>query len=76
MLTVVGGLVGLLLGKWLHGFVMYKLDIDTVAFMVYIRPISYVYSFVLTFVFSVFVSILMYFKLNKINMAESLKSIE
>ena len=76
MLTVVGGLVGLLLGKWLHGFVMYKLDIDTVAFTVYIQPISYVYSFVLTFVFSVFVSILMYFKLNKINMAESLKSIE
>ena len=76
MLTVVGGLVGLLLGKWLHEFVMYKLDVDSVAFMVYVKPMSYVYSFVLTFVFSVLVSIFMYFKLNKINMAESLKSIE
>ena len=76
LLTVVGGLVGLLLGKWLNLFIIYKIDLDAVAFRVYVAPMSYVYSFVLTFVFSVFVSILMYFKLNKINMAESLKSIE
>lgn len=76
MLTFVGGLVGLLLGKWLHAFVIYKIDIDAVAFQVYVKSISYVYSFVLTFVFSILVSILMYFKLNRINMAESLKSIE
>ena len=76
MLTFVGGLVGLLLGKWLHAFVIYKIDIDAVAFQVYVKSISYVYSFVLTFVFSILVSILMYFKLNWINMAESLKSIE
>ena len=37
---------------------------------------SYILSVVLTFVFAIAVNLLMYFKLNKINMAESLKSVE
>lgn len=76
MLTLAGGLTGLLLGKWLHAFIIYKIDLDAVTFQVYVAPVSYVYSFLLTFAFSLLVSVIMYFKLNKIPMAESLKSIE
>lgn len=76
VLTVIGGLTGLLLGKAFHAFVMYKLDIDSVAFTVFVEPMSFVYSFALTIVFAMLVNLMMFFKLEKINMAESLKSIE
>lgn len=76
VLTAIGGLVGLVLGKLLHLFVMYKIDIDLVSFESKILPISYVYSMILTFVFMFIVDIVMYIKLDRINMAESLKSVE
>ena len=76
VLTGLGAIVGLGLGKWLHWFVMYNINIDMVSFKTLIEPVSYLWSFVLTFVFAMFVNCLMFFKLEKINMAESLKSIE
>lgn len=76
MLTGIGAVIGLLLGKWLHWFIMYQIRIDMVSFKTYVSPTSYVLSFVLTVVFAMFVNGLMQFKLEKINMAESLKSIE
>lgn len=76
VLTGMGAIVGLGLGKWLHWFVMYNINIDMVSFKTLIEPVSYLWSFVLTFVFAMFVNGLMFFKLEKINMAESLKSIE
>lgn len=76
VLTGLGAIVGLGLGKWLHWFVMYNINIDMVSFKTLIEPVSYLWSFVLTFVFAMFVNGLMFFKLEKINMAESLKSIE
>jgi putative ABC transport system permease protein len=76
MLTAISALLGLLLGKGLHAFVMYNIDIDLIAFDVHISPKSYILSVLMTFVFALLVNFVMYFKLNKINMAESLKSIE
>ncbi|MDE6687971.1 MAG: ABC transporter permease, partial [Lachnospiraceae bacterium] len=76
ILTGIGALVGLLLGKWLHMFVIEKIDIDMVAFDNIIQNSSYVYSFFITLLFALMVNLFMYFKLNKINMAESLKSVE
>ncbi len=76
ILTAVGALVGLPLGKALHAFIMYNIRLDMVSFNTYIAPISYVYAVALTFGFAVLVNLLMAFKLQKINMAESLKSIE
>lgn len=76
ILTGIGALVGLLLGKWLHMFVIEKIDIDMVAFDNIIQKSSYVYSFFITLLFALMVNLFMYFKLNKINMAESLKSVE
>lgn len=76
VLTGLGALVGLFLGKWLHWFIMYNINIDMVSFKTTITPFSYILSLVGTFVFSLFVDGIMYFKLDKINMAESLKSME
>ena len=76
VLTVIGALVGLGLGKLLHAFVMSKINIDLIAFDVRITPFSYILSVVLTVVFAALVDFVLYFKLDRINMAESLKSIE
>lgn len=76
MLTFLGALVGLGLGKWLHWFVMYNINIDMISFKTLITPASYLLSLLFTFIFAMLVNGFMYFKLEKINMAESLKSIE
>lgn len=76
VLTALGAGIGLLLGKWLHWFVMYHVNIDMLSFKTLIRPVSYLWSLILTFCFAVFVDVVMFWKLEKINMAESLKSIE
>lgn len=76
VLTAIGAVIGLLLGKWLHWFVMYNINIDMVSFKTLITPVSYLLSLLFTFGFALLVNGLMYFKLEKINMAESLKSIE
>lgn len=76
ILTGMGALVGLFLGKWLHWFVMYNINIDMISFKTVITPFSYLCSLLFTFVFAMFVNGIMFFKLEKINMAESLKSIE
>ena len=76
VLTAIGAGVGLLLGIVLHKFVMFNIDIDAVAFDEHIKAVSFVLSFFITFLFTAFVDVVMYFKLDKINMVESLKSIE
>ena len=76
VLTAMGALVGLGLGKWLHWFVMFNINIDMISFKTLITPASYLLSLLFTFLFAMLVNGLMYFKLEKINMAESLKSIE
>lgn len=76
VLTAMGALVGLGLGKWLHWFVMYNIKIDMISFKTLITPASYLLSLLFTFIFAILVNGFMFFKLEKINMAESLKSIE
>ncbi len=76
VLTFIGALIGLPAGVLLHGFVMSQINIDLVSFDVRIVPPSYGYAFGLTLIFTVIVDLFMRVKLNRINMAESLKSIE
>ena len=76
VLTGMGAVVGMGLGKWLHWFVMYNINIDMISFKTIIMPVSYLWSLLLTFAFALMVNGIMYFKLEKINMAEALKSIE
>ena len=76
VLTFLGMLTGLGLGVLLHRFVMAQIIVDMVHFKVYIAPMSYLYSVVLTFLFTFLVNLVMRRKLSAINMAESLKSVE
>lgn len=76
ILAAAGSLVGLLLGKALHAFVMAQVKIDAVYFPCIIRPESYLYSIGLTILFTVLISLTMRSRLSRINMAESLKSVE
>lgn len=75
-LTGLGVIVGLLLGIGLHRFVMHEIVVDMVSFRARILPMSFLYSVVLTFVFNAVVDVVMGRKLEAINMAESLKSVE
>ena len=75
-LTAIGALLGLGLGKGLHAFVMYQVKIDMLSFRTLILPGSCAWSLLLTFCFAMLVNGVMYFKLEKINMAESLKAVE
>ena len=75
-LTVVGALLGLFFGKLLLIFVMSQIKIDMVWFTVLTEPISYVWSIGLTLLSALVVDFVFYFRLDKINMAEALKSVE
>ena len=75
-LTAIGTAVGLVLGIFVHRFVMAQIVVDMVEFSVRIKPISFVYSAVLTFLFNFIIDLFMEIKLERINMAESLKSVE
>lgn len=76
MLTALGALLGLPFGKLLHAFVMQQIHTDGMCFDVRIAALSYVYSLVLTALFALLVRLVMSLKLKKINMSESLKSVE
>jgi putative ABC transport system permease protein len=75
-LTAIGGALGLVLGVYLHRFVMYNIDIDAIDFNTQIATSSFLLSYGITFLFTAFVDVVMYFKLERIDMVESLKSIE
>lgn len=75
-LTVVGSILGLGLGYLMLLFVMSQVKIDMVWFKTTVMPQSYVISAVLTLLSAVVVDFVFYFKLQKINMAEALKSVE
>ncbi|MGN0658520.1 MAG: FtsX-like permease family protein [Emergencia sp.] len=75
-LTAISAFVGLGVGKWLHSFVMYNIRVDMMCFDVRISTLSYVLSVLLTFLFAFVVNLAMYYKLDRISMTESLKSIE
>ena len=75
-LTALGTFLGLFGGKWLHAAVMSYVRIDMVWFGNIIHFKSYVISVVLTIVAALIVDFVMYFQLEKINMAEALKSVE
>ena len=76
VLTGIGCALGLVLGRLLHIYVMHEVDIDMMSFDVHVEPVSYLLSILLTFVFTWVINRIMSVKLEKINMAESLKSVD
>lgn len=76
ILTFFGVVFGIPLGIALHRFVMSQINIDMVAFDVRITALSYAVATITTFVFTIVVDLIMRRKLAKIDMAQSLKSVE
>lgn len=76
ILTIIGTAVGLVLGVFLHKFIILTGETEFIMFGRKIRFVSFVYSAILTIFFSLLVNFVMYFKLKKIDMVESLKSID
>ena len=76
LLTLIGTIVGAGLGKILHLFIIETVEVPAAMFGRTINLPSYIYSFIFTILFSMIVNGVMYFKLRKIDMVESLKSIE
>ncbi len=76
LLTVIGAAVGIFLGILLHRFVILTSEIDILMFGRRMKLLSYLLSLLFTLGFSLAVNFAMYYKLKKIDMVESLKSIE
>ncbi len=76
ILTIFGTALGILLGFVLHLFVMRTIATDMVLFGIEMHFLSYLFSVLLTILFAVIVNFIMYFRLKKVDMVESLKSVE
>ena len=76
ILTILGILVGLVGGYYLTMYILKTCEIDMLMFDPEIRILSYVLGVIITAVFAVIVNIITYFSLKKIDMIESLKSVE
>ena len=75
-LAAIGAAAGLMLGKFMHAFVIRTCEVDLVMFVRSANAMSFVYSFVLTVAFSLCVNLMMRRKVRAIDMVESLKSAE
>lgn len=76
ILTIIGSLTGILMGIFLHRFIIITAETNIIMFLRKISPIYFLYSVLLTMVFSVVVNLAMYKRFDKIDMIESLKSAE
>lgn len=76
LLSGMGAMIGLVGGHFLLKFVMSQIKIDMVWMQARPAAISFLWAVVLTMLSACFVDFMLYFKLEKINMAEALKSVE
>ena len=76
ILTIIGIALGLIAGYFLNYFIIGTCEINMLRFRKVIEPVSYLYSILITVAFTLIVNFVTYFALKKINMIESLKSVE
>lgn len=76
ILTLLGILIGFGVGNVLATILLKMVEVDFMLFPISIFPLSYVYSTVLTLLFSMVVMVIMHLKLKQVNMIEALKSVE
>ena len=76
VLTIIGILLGLIGGYFLSNFVISTCETEALRFPRIILPQSYLYAALITTAFTIIVNIATYFALKKIDMIESLKSVE
>lgn len=76
VLSILGALLGMPAGVLLHRFTMSKIVLDAIAFPVIVEWQSYLYAFALTILFAFLVGLALRPRIDRIHMAESLKSVE
>lgn len=76
ILTIIGMILGLIAGYFLTMFIITTCELDILMFDKRINFISFIYAILITIFFAAIVNITTYFALKKINMIESLKSVE
>ena len=76
ILGLIGSFVGLGLGKLIHMFVITTVEVEVAMFIRSVNLMSYIYAIVITMFFTTFINFVMRKVLNRIDMVESLKSIE
>ena len=76
ILTFIGIAIGLFVGVYLSRFVISTVEIEKATFMKDVKLMSHIYSASLTILFTISVNYITHFMLQKINMIESLKSVE
>ena len=67
-------MLGLGFGIWLHAYVVKTVEVDALMFGRVISPMSYVYSLVITMIFTLFVNLIMRSSIRKVDMVESMKA--
>ena len=75
-LTAIAAVVGIPVGRWLLGFVIDNIVVKMIFFEPRLTRLDIVMSIILTFVFAIFVNLVMRRRLNTVSMTESLKSVE
>ena len=76
ILTIMGSIIGIVLGLSLNTFVLSVAETDEILFVKDIHFLSYLYTFIIMIIFTILVQFITYFILRKINMIDSLKSVE
>lgn len=76
ILTVFGVAMGMVMGKLLHQWLILTVEIDMLMFGRQLSLSSYAYAVVLTVLFSLLVNLAAHRKLKKLDMVESLKTVE
>ncbi|MBR5328587.1 MAG: FtsX-like permease family protein [Firmicutes bacterium] len=76
ILTAIGIALGLLFGYFFHAFVISTVEVDMVMFGRSVHTISYIFSILITIFFASIVNRIAGRSLNKIDMVESMKSVE
>ena len=76
LLTLIGAAAGLPLGVVEHRFIMTQINMDMIMFGTQVKPLSFVYAFAVTIVFTLIVMLIMLKDLRRVEMVESLKSVE
>ena len=75
-LTIFGVILGLVLGRFLHSWMVLTVEVDLVMFGRTAPPYAYVLAAAMTALFSLIVNVAAHFRLKKIDMVESLKTVE
>ena len=76
VLTIIGAILGLILGVYLHSFVISTAEVDMIMFSRETTISSYLIAFLMTIIFTSIINLLMNKEFKKIDMIESLKSVE